>query len=107
VDTLSLGVNLFFLISESKMSANTRTLPSPLLFYARSGSLLFKFIQVNHGNPVRITIEDVEQLIIKYCLKKMLRDVTNPYVVWPDIVLSNILDGCQAYHSTQLPDMLK
>ena len=85
VDTLSLGVNLFFLISESKMSANTRTLPSPLLFYARSGSLLFKFIQVNHGNPVRITIEDVEQLIIKYCLKKMLRDVINLYVVWPEL----------------------
>lgn len=89
------------------MLANTGALPSPLLFYARADSVLFKFIQANNGNPRGITIEAVEQLIIKYALKKLLRDVTNPYVVWPDIVLSNILQGSQAYHSAQLPDMLK
>ena len=89
------------------MSDNSGALPSPLLFSARADSVLFKFIQANNGNPRGITIEAVEQLVVKYVLKYLLRYDTNPCVVWPDVLLSNILGGIQAYHSAQLSDILR
>jgi len=89
------------------MQPNARALPSTLLFYARTDSVLHQFIHANRGNPRGITIEAVEQLVVKYVLKYLLRDDTNPCVVWPDVLLSNILGGIQAYHSAQLSDILR
>ena len=82
-------------------------LPSPLLFYARSGSYLRDFIQASGGNPNNITVEDVGQLIVKYVLEKRLCDTSNPSVVWANIHLTNVLQGFHAYHSSQLKDMLR
>ena len=82
-------------------------LPSPLLFYARTGSYLWNFIEDSRRDPKGITVEDVEHLIVKYVLRKQLCDINNPSVVWANVHLTNVLQGFHAYHSSQLPDILR